>query len=245
LQKPGRMYPKSPQQRFKTEVEDSFMAVIAAAEPSGAFTADSVPVDKRSEFDKTIKRLCELGCRKAVIFYCLSRVKLDADDIQIPNSEFVKTLARRMEKIAQDIAKIERTGLIDPLDERELSMNMDQIIAGTNAAWFRALPNSLTRRAATYRRWAEMFADQGLRRDLLSRVNRLSLSVYVKLATIPRGSEKPVARRHLVVKLLECVGKSVDRSQIKRELEHFESMHFQAHSALEDKLQRMHDAAHC
>jgi hypothetical protein len=239
------MYPKSPQQWFKTEVEDSFMAMISAAEPPGAFTSDSVPIHKRSEFDKTIKRLCELGCRKAVIFYCLSRVKSDADGIQIPNSEFVKTLAGRMEKIAQDIARIERTGLIDSLDERELSKNVDQIIAGTNTNWFRALPNSLTRRAAMYRRWGEMFADQKLRRDLLSRVNRLSLSVYVKLATNPRGSEKPVARRHLVVKLLECVGKSADRSQIKGELEHFESMHFQAHSALEDKLQRMHDAAHC
>jgi hypothetical protein len=237
------MYPKSPQQWFKTEVEDSLMAMIAAAEPSGAFTADRVPVKKLSEFDKTIEQLCELGCHKAVIFYCLGRVNLGADDIQIPNSEFMKTLAGRMEKIAQDIAKIERTGLMDPLDERELSGNMDQIIAGTNAAWIRALPDSLTRRAAMYRRWAEMFADQRLRRDLLSRVNRLSLSVYVKLATNPRGSEKPVARRHLVVKLLKCVGKSVDRSQIKGELEHFESMHFQAHSALQDKLQRMHDAA--
>jgi hypothetical protein len=239
------MYPKSPQQWFKTEVEDSFMAMIAATEPPGAFTADRIPVHKRSEFDKTIKRLCELGCRKAVIFYCLSRVKSDADGIQIPNGEFVKTLAGRMEKIAQDIARIERTGLIDPLDERELSKNVDQIVAGTNTNWFRALPNSLMRRAAMYRRWGEMFADQKLRTDLLSRVNRLSLSVYVKLATNPRGSEKPVARRHLVVKLLECVGKSADRSQIKGELEHFESMHFQAHSALEDKLQRMHDAAHC
>jgi putative component of toxin-antitoxin plasmid stabilization module len=122
---------------------------------------------------------------------------------------------------------------------------MDQIIAGTNTSWFRDLPKSLTRRAAMYRRWAEMFADQRPRRDFLSRVNRLTLSVYVKLATNPRGSEKPEARRHLVVRLLKCVGNSVDRSQIKRELELFESMHFQAHSALKDKLRRMHDSANC
>jgi hypothetical protein len=115
------MYPKSPQQWFKTEVEDSFMAIITAADPSDAFTKDRVPVDKQSEFDKTIKRLCDLGCRETVIFYCLGRVTLGAGDIQIPNSEFVKTVAGRMEKIAPDIAKIERTGLMDPLDERELS----------------------------------------------------------------------------------------------------------------------------
>ena len=67
--------------------------------------------------------------------------------------------------------------------------------------------------------------------------------MYVKLATNSPGSTKPLERRDLVVKLLKCVGESADRSQIKRELEHFESVHFQAHNVLQDKLQRIHDAA--
>jgi hypothetical protein len=253
------LYPKTPGEWFKAEVEDSLMALIAADEPSREFTADMVRPDKRSEFDETVKLLCELGCRKTVLFYCLSRAKFpparpdgqndaaDADESgrRIPSTAFVKTLARRMEEIAGDIAEIERTGLLDPLDERELSGNMDQIIAGTNAAWFRVLPHSLNRRAAMYKRWAGKFAGQKLRRDLLSRVDRLSLSVYVKFATNERDVKEPLERRALVVKLLKCIGMSADKSQIKRELEHFENIHFQAHTVLQGKLQRMHDGARC
>ena len=238
----GRLRPKIPGQWFKIGVEDSVMALIATQEPGRHYTAKMVKSAKKAEFDKTVKRLCELGCDKNVLFYCLSRrefVPVKA----VPSADSVRELATRMEEIAEEISKMEGTGLLDPLDEEELSHSMDQIISAANAAWFRVLPNSLKRRAAMYRLWAERFAGQKLRKDLLSRVNRLSLSVYVKLATNTRGSTEPEERRRLVVQLLNCIGERAERSQLRRELEDFESLHFQAHDALQDKLQRMHDAA--
>jgi hypothetical protein len=67
----------------------------------------------------------------------------------------MEKLARRMEQMAEDIKRIESTGVLDPLDGEELSGNSDDIVSGTNWAWIRTLPSSLDRRAGVYRRRAE------------------------------------------------------------------------------------------
>jgi hypothetical protein len=137
---------------------------------------------------------------------------------------------------------LEGTGFLDAFDQRELSGDLNKIISGEHAAWIHVLPKSLERRAGMYRRFANKFASQKqkLRRDLLSRVNRLCLIVYVKFATNPADSNDPKVRRDLVVTMMKCVGKPAERSQIKRELDHFETIHFQAHMALEGKVRKMH-----
>jgi hypothetical protein len=243
--KRGRLDPTTRPEWFKTGVEDSVMALIASDSPSRTLTTGMVVRGKQDEFDRTIRSLCDLGCRENVLFYCLSRLKSPPEDrrlVHLPSTASLNKLARRMEEIAKDIERIESTGVLDPLDEEELSGDFDKIVSGANAAWFRVLPNSLERRAGMYRRWSEKFAAQKLRRDLLSRVNRLALAVYVKLATNPDRSPHPMGRYELVATLMKCVGERADRSQLKRELRHFESMHFQACGSLEDKLRSLHNS---
>ena len=247
--KPGRLYPKNEPEWFKSAVEDSAMAVISAEEPAVKFTAEMVRnKEDRDQFDKVVRRLCRLGCRKSVLFYCLSRGTFAPGlASKVPSPASVRKLAKRMENLAAEIARIEKTGLLDPLDERELSGNLDAIIRGTHVARFVTLPATLRERAAMYARWAGRLPgksgrDLRLRRDLLSRVNRLSLSVYVKLATNNKDVPEPLAR-NLVVALMRSAGMSADKSQLRRELRDFEQMHFQAEGALRDKLKRLHDAA--
>jgi hypothetical protein len=223
------------------------MALIASESPSRTFTsAEMVHRSDQGEFDRTVGRLCKLGCREDLLYYCLSRLKSPVNEERLrhlPSASSLTKLAERMEKIAEDIEKIESTGVLDPLDQEELSGNIEKIISGANTAWFRVLPNSLRRRAGMYRRWSTRLSDEKLRRDLLSRVNRLSLAVYVKFATNPYDSPEPNGRYELVARLMRCiVGVSADRSQLKRELEHFESVHFQAWTSLEAKLRASHNS---
>jgi hypothetical protein len=240
--KPGPLYPKTPAEWLKTEVEDSIMALITGAMPSRQYTADMVRSSSRDEFDKTVRRLRELRCREDVLFYCLSRLKFPPE-LKIPTAASITSLAKRMERVAHEIKTLEGAGFLQPFDERELSGDLKKIILGRHVEWIHVLPQSLERRAGMYRKFSNMFASQKqkLRRDLLSRVNRLCLIVYVKLATNPPDANNPMARHDLAVTLMRCVGASADRSQIKRELEHFENIHFQAHTALQDRLRRMHD----
>ena len=250
--KRGRLYSKNHAEWFKSTVEDSVMALIVSDSPTRNFTADTmVSPGKRDEFDRTVGRLCELGCRQNVLFYCLSWLKsapVEARLRNLPSAASMKKLARRMEQMAEDIKRIESTGVLDPLDEEELSGNSDDIVSGANWAWIRTLSNSLERRAGMYTRWAKRFSVYTgsktkllkVRRDLLRRVNRLCLAVYVKLVTNPDDSPERQEGYGLVAKLMSCVRESADRSQLKRELEHFESMHFQACSSLEGRLRSLH-----
>ena len=162
----------------------------------------------------------------------------------------MEKLARRMEQMAEDIKRIESTGLLDPLDEEELSANSVDIVSGANWTWIRTLPSSLDRRAGMYRRWAERLSvytsgktkPLKARRDLLRRVDRLCVAVYVKLVTNPDDSPEPQECYGLIAKLVKCVGETADKSQLKRELRHFESMHFQACGSLEAKLRARHNS---
>jgi hypothetical protein len=242
--KARRLYPETRQEVFKTDVEDSVMALIASDSPNRAFTAaDMVLRGKQDQFDATIGRLCKLGCRKDLLYYCLSKLKSPVKEERLkhlPSASSLNKLAERMEEIAADIQKIESTGVLDPLDQEELSGDFEKIISGANAAWFRVLPNSLQRRAGMYKRWSTRLSDYKLRRDLLSRVNRLSLAVYVKVATNPCDSPEPNGRYELVATLMRCIGERADRSQLKREVEHFEVVHFQAWGSLEARLRASH-----
>jgi hypothetical protein len=251
----GRLYPKNPAEWFKSSVEDSVMALIVSDSPSRTFAADTMVLPgKRDEFDGVVSRLCELGCLEDVLFYCLSWLKSAPDEgrlRRLPSATSLLKLARSMEIIAKGIRKVETSGLLDPLDEQELSGNSDDIVSGANWGWIRTLPNSLERRAGMYRRWAKSFSVYTggktkllkVRRDLLRRVNRLCLAAYVKLVTNPDDSPERQEGYGLVAKLMKCVRESADRSQLKRELEHFESMHFQACGSLEDKLRSLHKSA--
>jgi hypothetical protein len=252
--KRGRLDPTTRPEWFKTGVEDSVMALIVSDSPTRNFTADTMVLPgKRDEFDRTVRRLCELGCCQNVLFYCLSWLKsapAEARLRNLPSAASMEKLARRMEKIAEDIKRIESTGVLDPLDEEEFSGNSDDIVSGANWAWIRTLPRSLERRAGMYRRWAERLSVYAsgktkllkVRRDLLRRVHRLCVATYVKLVTNPDDSTEPKECYGLIAKLMKCVGETADRSQLKRELQHFESMHFQACGSLEAKLRARHNS---
>lgn len=257
LRKPNKkrhLYPKTPAERFKSSVEDSVMALIVSDSPTRNFTADTMVVPKkRDEFDRTVRRLCELGCRQDVLFYCLSWLKSAPDEARLrnlPGAASLKELARGMEKMAEDIKRIESTGVLDPLDEEELSGNFDDIVSGANRTWIRTLPSSLERLARRYRRWAKKFSVHAsgktkllkVRRDLLRRVHRLCLAAYVKLVTNPDDSPEPQECYGLIAKLMKSVGETADRSQLKRELQHFESIHFQACGSLEARLRARHNS---
>jgi len=153
----------------------------------------------------------------------------------IPSAASMRKLADRMEKIARDIQAVESTGVLYPLDEEELSGNFDDIVSGVHIGWLMELPSSLIRRAGMYRRWTEKLGGRKLRRDMLSRANRLALSVYVKAATNRGRSSKPLGRHDLVATVMKCGGQRANRSQLKRELQHFESVHGQAEGVLRSK----------
>src|SRR5260370_40075728 len=121
--KRDRLYPKNPAEWFKSTVEDSVMALIVSDSPTRAFTTGMVARGKQDAFERTKLRLCDLGCHENVLFYCLSRLKSAPEGriSTLPTAASLRKLARRMEKIAEDIKKIESTGVLDPLDEEELS----------------------------------------------------------------------------------------------------------------------------
>jgi hypothetical protein len=244
-------FPRTPDELFKSEVEDSIMAVLATEEPSKRFTAKEVRVDKQEEFEKALRRLRDLGCRRQALFYCLGRAKFSSVKstrensmlINVPSATDLLQLARRMTKLAKEMSQVEQTGFLDAFEQKDFDNSLaDQpaMIDGSFFRPFRALPNTLSRRAEMYKRWADLFSDRNLRRDLLSRVNRLCLSVYVRLATNKGDVTDPEAKHDLVVALMRGAGLSADRSQLRRELKYFENVHFQAYHALRDKLQRLH-----
>jgi hypothetical protein len=246
IKKPNRLYPRHEAEKFKFEVEDSVMAAQSAEEPIQEFAPTMVNAKDRKKFDAAVVRLCGLGCRQDMLYYCLGRAKFGPrHSDKFPSPQVVRKLAKGMKRLAPGIAQMERTGLMDPLDEAGPSRSIAEWAERLER--FRTLPATLTERAAMYVRWAERLSGRGrgdfrLRRDLLSRINRVSLSVYVKLATNSSDVKEPLARFELVATLLGAAGMSGDKSQLKRELEEFEDVHFQAEQALRDKLKRLHDA---
>lgn len=227
------------------------MAVLATEEPSKRFTDRQVRVDKQDEFEEALRRLRDLGCRREVLFYCLGRAKSGSVKsirknsilINVPSTTDLLQLAKRMTKLAKEISLVEQTGFLDAFEQKDFSnspANQPAMIDGSFFRSFRELPNTLLRRAEMYKRWANLFSGQNVRRDLLSRVNRLCLSVYVRLAANKGDVTDPEAKHDLVVALMRGAGLSADRSQLRRELRYFEDVHFQAHSALKDKLQWLH-----
>jgi hypothetical protein len=232
---------------FKSEVEDSVMALISAQEPARKFTPGDVSARENAKFNEAVKYLCRLGCRRRVLYYCLGRVKFGpAPASTLPNIAAVRSLAKSMGDVANKIERMEQTGLLDPLDEREGSGDTNVNKWAERIQRFRTLPAALRERATTYTKWAELLSERRgsesknlkLRRDLLSRVNRLSLSVYAKFAT-NKSKRWPA----LVEALMRSAGVSADKSQLVREVEQFEGLHFQTEQFLQDKLRSLHDKA--
>lgn len=184
--------------------------------------------------------------------YCLSRARFgsskpDAKESiaeKVPNSSQLRELAQKMKKVAAQIAQVEATGLLDAFEQRDFSATTDssrRAIDGFSLSFIRALPKTLARRAEMYERWSHCFYGRDFRHDLLLRVNRLCLSVYVKfVANEDDSNVRAHAKHDLVVDIMRGAGVTADRSQLRRELRYFENEHFMAYGALRDKLKRLH-----
>lgn len=205
----------------------------------------SVAKGMHLEFMRSMAFLARRGCdlRSLHVMLDMGRALMSqVGRYSVPKTKTVKSLAKKMRRLATEIGAIECNNFIAILNHKETAkwhaetgLGPEDVDDLSLSFPFLALPKWLEKRASMYEEWSQLSSQKIPPKDLgLARVARVCLTMYVKYATGKTYFPQ-------VTTLLECSGLGrCSAAQLSRELKEFESGYSWSYGYLNSQFHLLH-----